>query len=340
MNLHARIVLMVLVIGALAIGAARFLAPMLTDSQQRETSDARGTKGRIVIGVDNWIGYFPLCSDEMRKRMRRSGYVLICEDDKANYPERMQRLRKGEIQLAVATVDSYVLNGADARYPGAIIAVLDESKGGDAMVAWADRVGSLDALKHASDELKVAFTPQSPSEHLLKSTAVHFDIPLLRERRGAWRVESDGSQAALKALIDKRVDVAVLWEPDVSRALGTQGIVKLMGTEDTRRLIVDILIVNRDYSQEYPEAVRTLLNQYFRTLKFYRDNPDQLLSEVADSADVSKTQANAMLEGVAWTGLTDNALVWFGVGGFGSGAEEGLIDTIEGAIDVLLDNGD
>ena len=45
MNLHARIVLMVLVIGALAIGAARFLAPMLTDSQQRETSDARGTKG-------------------------------------------------------------------------------------------------------------------------------------------------------------------------------------------------------------------------------------------------------------------------------------------------------
>ena len=55
---------------------------------QIDTTDARGTKGRIAIGVDNWVGYFPLCSDEMRKRMRTAGYVLQCEDDKADYPKR------------------------------------------------------------------------------------------------------------------------------------------------------------------------------------------------------------------------------------------------------------
>lgn len=340
MNLHVRIVLAVLVVGAVLIGIVRFVVPILSDSQQRETSDARGTKGRMVIGVDNWIGYFPLCSGEMRKRMRRSGYVLVCEDDQANYPERMRRLRKGDIQLAVATVDSYVLNGAAERYPGAVVAVIDESKGGDAMLAWGDRVDSLDALKQASSNLKVAFTPQSPSEHLLKSIAVHFDIPVLRQRHGDWRVESDGSEAALKALLDKQVDVAVLWEPDVNRALETKGIVKLMGSEDTRRLIVDILIVNREYSQDNPDAVKTLLVQYFRTLKYYRDNDDKLVSEVADSTDVSEKQAEAMLEGVSWTGLTDNALFWYGLGGFGSGSEEGLVDTIEGVVEVLVDNGD
>ena len=37
-----------------------------------------------MIGVDNWIGYFPLCSGEMRKRMRTARDVTVCEDDKAD----------------------------------------------------------------------------------------------------------------------------------------------------------------------------------------------------------------------------------------------------------------
>ena len=70
-----------------------------------------------MIGVDNWIGYFPLCSDEMRKRMRTAGYVLHCEDDKADYPKRLRTLKSNELQFAVATVDAYLLNGPAAGFP-------------------------------------------------------------------------------------------------------------------------------------------------------------------------------------------------------------------------------
>src|SRR6185436_19727382 len=279
MNVHARFALVVVVLGAIAIGAAKYFWPMWQERMQRDTSDAKDTKGRIVIGVDNWIGYFPLCSGEMKKRMRAAGYVVVCEDDKADYALRMQKLREDKLQFAVATVDAYLLNGAPKGFPGTIVAVIDESKGGDAIVAWKDKIANLDALKKMQG-VKVAFTPNSPSEHLLRTMAVHFDVPALRGK-GAWRVEADGSSEALKKLLARQVDVAAVWEPDVTRALANNSIVKLLGTEDTRRLIVDILLVGRSYSTQHPEAVNALLTTYFQVAKDYRENPQRLEKEVA-----------------------------------------------------------
>ena len=63
--------------------------------------------------------------------------------------------RDEELEFAVATVDSYILNGSPLNYPGTIVAVIDESKGGDAIVAWKDRLSSLDALK-ANTDYKIA----------------------------------------------------------------------------------------------------------------------------------------------------------------------------------------
>jgi len=240
-NIHAKIGAGLLIIGALAAAGYRFVWPLIESRRQIDITDARGTKGRITIGVDNWIGYFPLCSDELRKRMRAAGYVVRCEDDKADYPKRFANLKDGQLQFAVATVDAYLLNGAGAAFPGAIVAVIDESKGGDALVAWKDKATSLESLKAARTPT-IAFTPGSPSEYLLRSAAVHFDIAALRSGKGAWRVETNGSPDALKALLDRKVDAAVLWEPDVSRALAIDGVARLLSTADTQRLIVDVLM--------------------------------------------------------------------------------------------------
>jgi len=333
-NLHVKFALIVVVLGAITIGAARYLWPMWQERMQRETSDARDTKGRITIGVDNWIGYFPLCSGEMKKRMRTAGYVLVCEDDKADYAVRMQNLRDGALQFAVATVDAYLLNGAPKGFPGTIVAVIDESKGGDAIVAWKDRVANLDALKRMQG-VKVAFTPNSPSEHLLRTMAVHFDVPALRGK-GSWRVEADGSSDALKKLLAREAEVGVIWEPDVTRALENPAIVKLLGTEDTRRLIVDILLVSRAYSAQHPDAVNVLLSTYFQVAKEYRENPQRLEKEVAAETKLPLASVKRLLEGVAWASLSDNAQSWLGAA---SGADA-LVDTIQSTSRTLIDAGE
>ena len=170
MNRHTKIVFVLVVVAAMVLLGGKYLQPIYDDWRQQDTSDARGTKGTIRIGMDNWVGYFPLCSNENKRRMRRIGYLLQCEDDHADYPARMARLRRDDLEMAVATVDSYLLAGNAVQYPGTIVAVIDESKGGDAMVAWADRLESIDSLKKEQD-YRVALTPDSASEHLLKSIA-------------------------------------------------------------------------------------------------------------------------------------------------------------------------
>lgn len=339
MSAHVKVFIGILVLGVAGILGAKYALPKLRDALQRETSDAAETKGTLVIGVDNWIGYFPLCSPEMAKRMRHAGYGLRCEDDKADYAGRYQRMAEGKLDLAVGTVDAYVLNGAAQNYPAAIVAVLDESRGGDAIVARRSAVASLDALKQKTD-VRVAYTPASPSEHLLKSIATHFDIPLLRQRGGKWRVTADGSPDALKKLQAKQADVAVLWEPDVSRALADPELVKLIGTEDTDKLIVDVLLASRKLIQEQPQLIETLLEQYFQTLRDYAEQPERLRADLRKSTGLDAAQIEPMLAGVAWATLNENGAQWFGVTPSGLPAEEGLIEAIQGAVEVLTAVGD
>ncbi len=340
MNAHVKTGLILVVLGAITFAVLAYVLPIFQDRSDRQASDARGTKGTITIGVDNFIGYFPLCSPDLKKRMRQSGYLIECVDDSADYAGRFAALEREDLDLAVATVDSYVLNGASQSYPGVILAVIDESKGGDAIVAWSDRIKTLDDLRSIGQEAgpqRIAFTPDSPSHHLLKSLAVHFDIAELQSRSG-WALESNGSEAALTAFLNREADAAVLWEPDVSRALQQDSAVRILGTEKTSQLIVDILIGNRRYVQRNPEVIQTLLKNYFRTLKHYKDEPGELRSDIEKSTGLNDEAIKAMLEGIAWQTLTDNANTWFGLNASGL-PQEALVDTIDGAIDVLINFG-
>src|SRR5262245_28164003 len=258
MSRHLQAFLFILALGIAAILAARIFLPGFKAAMQRSTSDSASLKSTIRIGVGGWVGSFRLCSPEMDKRLRHAGYGLQCIDDKADGPLRMQRLADGELDLAVATVDSYLVTGSAHDFPGAIVAVLDESKGGDALLARRDRIAGLDAMRSKAD-LKIAYTPASPSEHLLRAVAAHFDQPQLAGAGGSWRVKADGSEDALARLNAGSVDAAVLWEPDVSRALADPKLVKLIGTEDTEGLIVDVLLAARKTLSEQPDAVRALL---------------------------------------------------------------------------------
>lgn len=341
MNRSFKGFLLVLVVGSLAILGVYAARRFHFERRLKDASDSGTVKETVTIGMDNWVGYVPLCGKEMRKRLHGAGVLLQCVDDNANTAERMKSLQSGKLDLAVATVDSFLLNAAPVKFPGAIVMLIDESNGGDAIVARKSKIASLEDLRKSSG-FKVAFTPGSPSEHLLKSVATHFDVPVLKDRRGAWRVETNGSPEALRALKEGRVDVAVLWEPDVSKATAKGDVIKLLGTENTEKLIVDVLIASREYLQKHGETVKLVLANYFRTLRAYRNEPALLQEEIQAAAKVSSANVLPMLKGVKWLGLAANAQDWFGISQPGSGrsSHEWLVDTIEATAQILVDNGD
>jgi outer membrane protein OmpA-like peptidoglycan-associated protein len=335
MNRNFKIFFAAIVIGMLGMVAYYFIEPKLKKDAQTETSDAAGLKGEINIGVDNWIGYFPLCSPNLRTRMISAGYLLKCNDDKADYTSRFKSLKRGNLQFAVGTLDAYMLNGQELDYPGTIVAVLDESKGGDALVAWEKKISNLDFFKSA-ENFKIAFTPASPSEFLLKSIGTHFDITALKSKKAPWRVETEGASAALKEFLDNKVDAAVLWEPELSRATANEGVKILLSSADTSGLIVDVLIVAREYSQKNPDVVKILLANYFRTLRYYRDNHDSLVTDVKQFTKLPDAAVTSMLKGVSWQTLSDNTQVWYGL----NGGSEKLTDSIDSVIKTLTETGD
>ncbi len=302
------------------------------------TSDAGSLKGDISIALDSWIGYFPFRSPVFGKLMRDSGYRVKLVDDKADYAGRMEMLRKGEIDLAVYTVDSYLLNGRKGKFPGVIVTIIDESKGGDAIVAWKEKVSNIESLKKSGD-FKIAFTPSSPSEHLLKSMAFHFDIPSIRDRKGKWAIKVNGAEEAFEKFIKKDADIAVLWEPHVTEALSHPGTVKLIGSEDVEKLIVDILVVNRNFAEKKPEVVKLFLKNYFDTLNIYNSDPQRLHKDIFKQVVLSEQQVQYMLKGVKWINYPEN-LQWFGLSQNQSNSRPELVESINSTINILLGNND
>lgn len=300
------------------------------------TSDAGNLKGEVSIALDSWIGYFPLRSPVFGQLMRDEGYRIKIIDDKADYPARMNMLHKGETDFAVCTVDSYLLNGSARKYPATVIAVIDESKGGDAILAWKDKFPNIDKLK-TTQNFKIAYTPASPSEHLIKSISVHFGIDLNENKD--WRVEVNGAEEAYDKLISKDVDIAVLWEPHVTEALADKNIVKLLGSEDVEKLIVDILLVNRKFANNNPEIVKLFLRKYFDALETYKALPNKLIKDITAHINSSEKQVNYMLKGVKWIYYPDN-IIWFGLNSSTSHAVPELIESIESTVRILIDAGD
>ena len=330
--------LLLFIISLIAILVVWYYLPKFKDTFQKTTSDATKIEGKIQVAMDNWIGYFPLRSPEMKTRMRKNGWALVCEDDNADYDTRMKRLKDGDIDFATATVDSYLLNAERYDFPGIIICVIDESKGGDAILANKDKVESLDDLKKKND-IRIAFTPNSPSHYLAKAAADHFNVPELLPE-GNLRIETDGSEKARDKLLAGMTDMAILWEPDVSKALSQEGVVKILGTEDTERLIVDILIVRRAFAQKNPEVVQLLLNSYFSVLKKYKDEPGLLKKQIREETGLPEDTVSTMLKGVKWENFGENCEKWYGIASPGMYADEGLINTIQSTANILISAGD
>jgi outer membrane protein OmpA-like peptidoglycan-associated protein/ABC-type nitrate/sulfonate/bicarbonate transport system substrate-binding protein len=321
----------VLVIGLLIVGYVKFYSVEQSKDITVNTSDAANFKYSLKIGVDSWTGYYPLCSKYFRSSLRNAGIQLQCINDNADLPQRFEALKRGDLDFAVATVDAYLALGKAQQFPGTIVSVIDESKGGDALVCYSDMVASIDELKTVPS-IRVALTPDSPSEHLLRALAVHFDVGFFQQG-GQWKVPANGSDDALAKLKNKQVDCAVVWEPDVTKALQLTGTRKIIGSEDTEKLIVDVLLASRKLVQNNPQLIKSILSVYFDTLQYYQQNPASFIDELSKASELSSKAAQDMLNGVRWVTLSENAIDWYS--SKGSTRKEYLVESIQSANHIL-----
>lgn len=309
---------------------------MQIDKDKQTTANTtQDQRGIIRLSLDAYAGYYPLRSDKMVSSLLSQGYRLDTKMDDGDYEARVNLLEKDEVDLAVFTIDSFILNASKKDFPGTIIAVLSESHGSDALVSKTSEAATLDDLKTNSD-LKISYTPKSPSEHLLKVVGAHFGVDHFLKKRGSWRVLADGSEDAREKLLSGKTQAAVLWEPDISKTLEKKGYTKLLGTESTSGIIVDVLVANRKFLSEKSTDVDLFLTTYFNVLKELRASESEFVKGLAKQEGVSRDLAQKMIAGVQWKSLYENAHDWFGINTSSGNSNFGLYKNIEQTSSILI----
>lgn len=328
-------IVIVVVLAALSIGAYAVLSRVLLAQQQQklgQTSDAGRFDHTLRVRGDAWIGYSIARSDQFTRFLEAERIGVAFTDDAADVPARMAALANGEADIVLATLDGWLLHGHTHQYPGVVIFVIDESKGGDGIVARRD----IDALAGlAKPGVRIALTPNSPSDFLLRSVATHFDLAALKAD-GPWRVPADGSAAAWEQLRGGNVDAAVLWEPELTRAANDPRFHALFTTAKTQGLILDVAIASRQLVAERPELVGAFTRSWFQTLRYHQQETDGLAKLVAADAKVDEATAKQMLAGIEFQTLTRNANRWLGVGPPDIAKAE-LVGSIRSTIEVLVE---
>src|SRR3989338_2946645 len=143
------------------------ILPKLQADLVTQTSSETKFKTNVRIGLDSFAGYAVIRSPNFRDQLGRSEIGVRTIDDKANYPDRMKALAKGELDIAVFTIDTNIAAGADFDiFPGAITLIIDESHGADGGVAYKQAVPNVSALNRR--DAKIVATADSPSETLAR----------------------------------------------------------------------------------------------------------------------------------------------------------------------------
>lgn len=327
-----------LILGMLGVAYKFLVHPYLKDRLKGQTGSSSQYKNEIVVAADSFSGYAILRSDAVRQDLKNRQVRLTFRDDKADYGARIKALQSGEVQLAVFTIDSLITAGARAGdFPGSVVLVIDETKGGDAIVALQSAVGSLQDLNDPSARL--VLTPNSPSEFLARVVIAQFNLPNLTEK---WAVEADGAADVYKrfrAAPPSEKKAYVLWQPYVSRALQKPGARVLLDSSKLKGYIVDVLVAEREFLRDHPDLVRAVVEAHCRAAYRYSQQGDGLVKLVMEDArqtgaeSLDEPQARQVVEGIQWKNTLENYAHF----GLAEGAARGDVPHLEDVIDNIID---
>lgn len=216
------------------------------------------------LAHSTWVGYGPLFIARDKGFFKEEGVdveLVNMEDVKV----RFAALAGGRLDALATTVDTMPLylkpDGPQYRY----LFALDDSKGGDGVVANKD-IKTIADLKGK----KVAFTEGSVSQFyinvLLKSAGLkESDIEVVNMTAGD----------AGSAFVTKNVDAAVTWEPWLTRGQQAEHGHLLANSSQNPGLISDVVLASTDVIEKRGDEIKAIYRAWCRAVDFAKTNPDE-----------------------------------------------------------------
>lgn len=267
-----------------------------TQSQSGSDTEASNEVGSEPVRIANatWIGYTGLWVAEDEGFFEDEGVNV--ESTAIEDPAQINSaLKAGRLDGTGDTVDSLARLRSQGVPTNAVLAV-DKSKGADGIIA-VDGVQSVADLEGKT----VAVQSVSPSEWMLAQVLEKNGMSLDDIKTRDMTADQAGT-----AFAAGKVDVAVTWEPWLTKASqGDNGGI-LVSTEKYPEIIVDSFGFTDTFIEERPEAAQAFLRAYDRGVKLIEENPERVYEIAADHTGGTPEDAKTQLEGVELMDVADS----------------------------------
>lgn len=283
------------------------------EERKRRELELAGSPSRykytINFHLDSFSGYAILRDKVFQSELAQFGIRLNLVDDNADYSKRLAALDSGEAQMAAFTIDALIKTSATAgTIPASIVALIDETTGADAIVAYKDKYPNIDALNNP--ETQFILTPDSPSETLTRVVMSRFNL----ERLGGqpFQTANDAGEVFDRYKQSKPTDSVayVLWEPYVSQVLANPETHILADSSQFPSTIVDVIVASRDFIVKQPEVVKEVVKAYLSSVYRYRDREKMVELVVRDAkatgSPVTTEQAIKLVDAIWWKNTQEN----------------------------------
>lgn len=259
-----------------------------------ESPASAGGGGKITLGFSAWPGWFPWQVAQEQGLFKKNNVdVELKYFD--SYTDSINALSSGAIDG-----NSQTLNDTLAAVSGgakeSIVLVNDNSSGNDKIIAR-DGINSIADLKGK----KVAVEQGLVDHYLLllalkEANLTDKDIQLVP-------MPTDQAAAAFKG---GQVDAVGAFQPFADTALSRPGSKALATSAEFPGAIPDHLVLKADLVKQRPKDVQALVNTWFDTLKWIKDNKDKAIDIMAKRGGTDVTAYKAFESGTTIFTLQQN----------------------------------
>ena len=231
--------------------------------------------GRITLGLSAWPGWFPWQVAQEQGLFRSHGIDVDLKYFDS-YTDSLNALSSGAINA-----NSQTLNDTLASVSGGaqqtIILVNDNSTGNDQVIAR-DGISGVAELKGK----KVAVE---------QGTVDHYLLLLALTEAGLSQKDIEvvplATDAAAAAFVAGKVDAVGAFAPFTTTALQRTGSSAIATSAEFPGAIPDHLVVSATFAKNRPEAAQALVDTWFDTLDWIRQNNDRAVEIMARRGGVS-----------------------------------------------------
>lgn len=204
-------------------------------------------------------------------------------------------------------------NLRNAKGDGKAVVIVDNTQGGDAVIARDPNIKSVEDLAGKT----VALLQFSPSHGMLQDAIENSSLtPRKKQSIKMVFINADEGTGGVRTAYESgNVDAAVLWDPDLSLSLRSGGHV-VYSTKQASNLIYDVIVCDQKVLNDPVghEAVQKFVAGWMEGVTVAKANPDKAIDILVQSEEmfalIKKQEGADFIKGLftnlKWTGLEDN----------------------------------